>query len=101
MRISALVSGILPSLLLPILLSADPLDHWQVRRRPSSPTNNLAAVSYGSGRFVAVGNHTLESQDRARKSAPRALSTGLFERFPPYPSLRAPIRWKRASSAAC
>ena len=37
---------------------ADPLDHWHVRNPPSSPTGYLAAVTYGSGLFVAVGYET-------------------------------------------
>src|SRR5262245_49820377 len=34
---------------------ADPLDNWHTRSPPASSTGNLAAVTYGSGLFLAVG----------------------------------------------
>src|SRR5437867_8381045 len=36
---------------------ADPLDTW-TWRNPLPTGNNLSAVTYGNGRFVAVGNGT-------------------------------------------
>lgn len=39
----------------PILLSADPLDNWQMRN-PIPQGNSLFAITYGNNTFIAVGD---------------------------------------------
>ncbi len=54
-ELHSLIVGVFLASVPPTPLSAGPLDTWHVRNPPSSPTGSLAAVTYGSGQFVAVG----------------------------------------------
>jgi hypothetical protein len=53
---------------------ADPLDNWHTRSSPASSTGNLAAVTYGSGLFVAVGGSDSPVQRELILTSPDALT---------------------------
>src|SRR5262245_40805787 len=66
--------GILAELAFSTWLHADSLDNWHLRSPPASSTGNLAAVTYGSGLFVAVGPADSPLQRELILTSPDALT---------------------------